>query len=55
MNKIFYIILLFPFISIAQSDVNPKIACDLITDYERAKEFTLNVNNKNKPIKKFLI
>ena len=45
MNKIFYIILLFPFISIAQSDVKPKIACDLITDYERAKEFTLKYLN----------
>ena len=38
-------ILFLPFISISQNDVSPKIACDLITDYERAKEFTLKYLN----------
>ena len=48
MKNFFYIILFLPFISIAQNDVTPKIACDLITDYERAKEFTYrNTRNAN--------
>ena len=45
MKNFFYIILFLPFISIGQNDVTPKIACDLITDYERAKEFTLKYLN----------
>ena len=45
MKNFFFLILFFPLISIAQSDVTPKIACDLITDYERAKEFTLKYLN----------
>ena len=45
MKNFFFLIFFFPLISIAQSDVTPKIACDLITDYERAKEFTLKYLN----------
>ena len=44
MKKIF-IILIFPFLSICQEKIEPIIACDLITDYERAKEFTLKYLN----------
>ena len=39
------IILIFPFLSICQEKIDPIIACDLITDYERAKEFTLKYLN----------
>tara|TARA_B100000941_G_scaffold216041_1_gene159040 strand:+ start:16 stop:639 length:624 start_codon:yes stop_codon:yes gene_type:complete len=45
MKNFFYIILFLPFLSIAQNDITPKIACDLINDYERAKEFTLKYLN----------
>ena len=44
MKKIL-IILLFPFLSVGQEKIDPVIACDLITDYERAKEFTLKYLN----------
>ena len=45
MKNFFLLIFFFPLISLAQSDVTPKIACDLINDYERAKEFTLKYLN----------
>ena len=45
MKNFFYIILFLPFLSIAQNDITPKIECDLINDYERAKEFTLKYLN----------
>ena len=39
------LIFMFPFISICQQQTDTVIACDLITDFERAKEFTLKYLN----------
>ena len=46
MKQILITLLFIPFISLGQSNsVEPAISCDLISDFERGKEFTLKYLN----------